>query len=391
MTTLSPVASLVDAARALQPRILELREEIDRGRTLPPALVEEFRRAGLWRMTTPAGLGGHELALPEFMRVIEEVSTADGSAGWTLMIGASTGTLLAALPERVARELMDGDGDVIGAGSLVPRGKAVAVEGGYRVSGRWPFTSGCRHAAFFMNGCVVFDGETPRMGPGGVPVAVLALLPAADCQVLDNWHVSGLRGTGSNDTAVQDYFVPAERTGPLFVAVEPQHPGTLYRFPMISFLAVEVAPVALGIARSAIDAVVELAGAKTPTGQTSLLRERSATQAAVARAEALVRAGRAFLYGTVQEAWEAVGAGAELSLAQRALLRLAATYAVRAAAEAVDLMYETGGATSIYETSPLERAFRDVHALTQHIIVQPPTFELAGKVFLGMELGPALL
>jgi alkylation response protein AidB-like acyl-CoA dehydrogenase len=326
------------------------------------------------------------------MRVIEEISRADGSAGWTLMIGASTGMILASLPEHVSRELMNGDPDTIGAGSLAPAGKAVPVEGGYRVSGRWPFTSGCRHAKFYINGCIVFDGERPRMSANGLPVALLAVLPAADCKILDNWYVSGLRGTGSNDTAVQDYFVPEERTALWFnQQSQPRRTETLYRFPPIAFLAVEVAPVALGIARAAIETLVELASAKTPTGAMSLLRERSAVQTDVAKAEALVRSARAFLYDTVQEAWDLVDAGTELSLEQRALLRLAATNAVRASAEAVDLMYEAGGATSIYQRSLLERCFRDVHALTQHIIIQPPTYEMAGKVFLGVDLGPALL
>ncbi len=388
MTTTA--ADLLQAARELAPRVRELAEESERERAMASALVEALRGAGLWDATKPAALGGPELELPAFLRLIEELSRADGSTGWTFMIGATTGYLLAYFPERTVRELYRTYPDLISGGSIVPRGRAVRVDGGYRVSGRFPFGSGIRHTQIMGCGCLVFDGETPRMGPLGMPEAIMALIPTADYQILDSWHVSGLRGTGSADFAIADAFVPDQRCMPSFTG-RAQRPEALYQFPLISFLAAEVAPVGLGIARHAIDTLVELAQAKTPTGQISLLRERAAVQADVARAEALLRSAGAFLYDTAEQAWTKTCAGEPLDEYDRALVRLAATTAVTQSAQAVDLMYNAGGATSIYETSALERCFRDVHALTQHVAVQQSSLETVGKVLLGMDLGMALL
>ncbi|HLZ69944.1 MAG TPA: acyl-CoA dehydrogenase family protein [Dehalococcoidia bacterium] len=389
MTT-TTATDLLRAARELAPRVRELAEASEQERDMTPALVEALRAPGLWDATKPAALGGPELELPDFLRIIEELSRADGSTGWTYMIGATTGYLSAFFPEQTTRDLYARYPDLIAGGSIVPRGKAVRVEGGYRISGRFPFGSGIRHTQLMGCGCVVFDGEAPRLGPLGLPEAIMALLPTADYQILDTWHVSGLRGTGSTDFAIADAFVPEEYCMQAFVG-RPQRPEALYQYPLISFLAAEVAPVGLGIARHAIEALGELAQAKTPTGQTSLLRERAAVQADLARAEALVRSARAFLYETAEETWAMTCAGEMLDERVRALVRLAATTAVLQSAQAVDLLYNAGGATSIYESSPLERCFRDVHALTQHVIVQQPTLETVGKVLLGVELGPALL
>jgi len=208
--------------------------------------------------------------------------------------------------------------------------------------------------------------------------------------VIDTWHVSGLRGTGSHDMAVEDLAVPAERTGSV-ISQQPLAAGPLYRFPVFGLLALTIAGVALGIGRAAIDDLVELAGAKTPTASRRSLAERASTQADIARAEAGLRSARAFLYESVAEAWEAATGGDTVPVDRRAELRLASTHATAAARAAVDIAYDLGGGTSIYETSPLQRRFRDVHAATQHMLVGTATWELTGRLLLGLPTDTAQL
>jgi indole-3-acetate monooxygenase len=201
--------------------------------------------------------------------------------------------------------------------------------------------------------------------------------------------VSGLRGTGSHDFTVTDRFVPAEYT--IGLLEPPLHPGDLYRFPLFGMLALAVAAAITGMARGAIDALVALATTKVPTGSRRVLRERVYAQLQVAQAEALLRSARAFVYDAVDEVWSAILAGDPVSLEQRARLRLAACHAATSGAQVVDLMYNTGGASSIYDGSPLQRFFRDAHAATQHTMVSPAWLETAGRLFLGLESETSLL
>jgi alkylation response protein AidB-like acyl-CoA dehydrogenase len=392
-TTRKSAGDLLAAAKELAPRIRELADEGERLGDMPPAFVEAIRAAGLWDDVRPAGLGGHEIDLAGHLRIVEEIARADGSAGWNFFVGATAGFYLGLSPEPVAREIYARYPNLIAGGSAAPQGRAVPVDGGYRISGRFTFGSGIRQADLMGCGCIVFDGDKPRIGPNGAPEMLMALVPTVACEILDTWHVSGLRSTGSADFVVSECIVPAEWCWPGFflVGAAPHTAGPLYRCPVPSFAAVGIGAVGLGIAHHAIEALVELAAEKRPAGQTSLLRDLSRVQAEVARAEGLYRGGRALLYQTAGTAWEALVAGDELSPAERGGIRLAATMAVQQAAQAVDLMHNAGGTTSIYESYPLERCFRDIHALTQHAMVNPATLELAGKVLLGVEPGAAPL
>ncbi len=377
---------LLDAARALAPLIRAHADETERDRCLAQPVVEALRAAGLYSLYTPRSLGGPEVPIATALRVVEELARADGATGWNVMLTCDAGVLSGFVAEDAARAIFAASPTPIVAGALNPLGRLRRVEGGYLVNGRWPFGSGCQQADWFAGNGVLLDDEGMVRRPDGVPETRLAWMSAADVKILDTWRTAGLRGTGSHDWTVRDLFVPEGRA----LRLDPERPfepGALYAFPLFCTLAVSKAAVALGIARHAIDALVELAQAKTPTGQTSLLRERATVQADVARAEALVRSARAFLYQTVDEVWADVAAGRRATPEQRALLRLAAVDGVQQAAQAVDLMYNAGGATSIYETSPLERCFRDVHTLTAHIIVQTPVYELAGRVLLGLPPG----
>lgn len=378
-----------EAARALAAGIRAQAEQIEQERRLPAPVVRALAAAGLFRMCVPRAFGGGEVDAAGMIRAIEAIAQADGSAGWCVMIGATSGVVSAYLPDDAAREIYPSPEAVIG-GVYAPHGTAVACDGGYQVSGRWPFASGCEHCTWLLGGCIVLADGAPRLLPNGIPDTRLMLFPATDVRVIDTWDVSGLRGTGSHDIAVSELFVPAQRSASL-ITDPPRQSGPLYAFPVFGLLALGIAGVALGIARSAIDTLSELAAAKTPTGSRRRLAERAVIQMQVAEAEARLRGARAFLFEAVDEAWRAALAQGAISTRQRAVLRLAATHATTSSAKVVDLMYNAGGATSVYAKSPLQRYFRDIHVVTQHMMVAPPTYELTGRVFLGIDTDVSML
>jgi indole-3-acetate monooxygenase len=381
VTTAPP--DLLAAAKSFAPQIEACREQSERDRSLPPELVRAMAEAGLFRTWVPRALGGWEADLATNMRLIEEVSKYDGAAGWTAMIFSTGGMFSAYLPLAGAKEIY-GDPNVTAAGAIAPKGRAVAEKGGFRLTGRWPLASGCLHSGWIAGGSLPFDGDAPRLGEGGIPDLHILFVPARDCEIIDTWYSAGLRGTGSHDFAVHEVFVPEDHAFSLLQG-RPQHDGTLYRASIPTLFSPAVCAVSLGIARAAIDAFVELAaGGKTPTFSRSMLRDRGTVQAQVAQAEALLRSARAFLFETIDSVWETMQAGDKLSDEQEALMRLAATHTAGACAQAVDMMYTLGGATSVYATSKLERCFRDVHVITQHIGVSPSWYERTGQHFLGM-------
>jgi alkylation response protein AidB-like acyl-CoA dehydrogenase len=258
----------------------------------------------------------------------------------------------------------------------------VREDAAYRVTGRWRFASGCQHCDWLMGGCIVQDGGSPH--------ARMVFFPVRDAEIIDTWTVSGLRGTGSHDMAVRDLRVPVARSVSI-TDDRPVAPGPLYAFPIFGLLAVGIAAVAVGIARGALDEIEHLATAKTPTGGRRLLAERPTVQAQIAEAEATAGAARAFLSEVVDEAWHAARAAGAIPVPVRARVRLAATHATAAAARAVDVAYTAGGGTAVYAESPLQRAFRDIHVVTQHMMVAPATWELAGRVLLGLETDTTML
>jgi alkylation response protein AidB-like acyl-CoA dehydrogenase len=319
----------------------------------------------------------------ELLEAVEALATGDGAAGWCVAVCATAG-MLGAYLEPDEAELVYGDASGVVGGVFAPSGRAQADGDRLTVTGRWRFSSNVDNCNWVMGGCVVHDGDAPRMLDGGRPDIRLVLMPAADVEIIDTWSVSGLRATGSHDIAVEGLELPASRSASL-LSDRPREPGPLYAFPPFGLLAASISAVALGIARGALDDLGELAGTKTPTLSTRKLAERAATQAGVARAEAGVRAARALLSAATAEAWDAARAGGEIPLDLRAGLRLAATNAVEAAADAVDAAYSLAGGSAIYETSPLQRRFRDVHAATQHMLVAPATWELTGRSLLGLD------
>src|SRR5579863_8487889 len=366
-------ADLTAAARELTPLIREHADETERGRRLAAPVVDALRAAGLFSMGMPASLGGGETPLASALRAIEQVAYADGASGWNVMIAFDAGMWAGFTHTAEARALIASIDRAILAGTVNPPGRISRSAGGYRLSGRWRFASGCQQADAFIIAALLYEADQPAIGSNGTPIMLQITLPAAKVTILDTWYVGGLRGTGSHDIAVEDLFVADGLVQQLSFDA-PADPGPLYAVPLAAVFAVAKAAVALGIARHAIDALKELALMKNPAGQTTVLRERPAVQASLARAEANVRAARAFLNETVDEAWNTVGAGNPITAEQRAWLRLAAVDGVQRSIRAVDLMYEAGGGSAIYETSPLERCFRDVHAVPAHIVVQPSVY-----------------
>jgi indole-3-acetate monooxygenase len=373
----------------LAPAIRDALEDMDRERHLPTRLAQAMAEAGIFRLGIPKQLGGDEADPATLVRTIEELSTIDGSVGWCAMISALYGVFGGCLQADAAREIYGSDPNVITAGTFRPSGEAVSADGGYRVTGRWPFASHCQNASWLVGGARIFDGGQPRLGSDGSAAWRLFFFPAADCLIIDTWQAAGLRGTGSHDFTVADLLVPASRS--ISFREPAVEPGPLYALPLIAFFATGIAAVPLGIARHAIEILEELAGAKKPTWSQNLLREQPLAQAQVGQAHALVRAGRALIYDTLDEAWRTVSAGGRLSLEQRSWLWLAATQASVMASQAVDLMFTAGGATSVYASAGLERCLRDIRTASQHITIISNNYRTVGQALLGLDVSSTQL
>jgi alkylation response protein AidB-like acyl-CoA dehydrogenase len=379
MAAPSPVAF----AREIAPAIRARSVEIERVRRLPADLCATMAEGGLFRISLPRSLGGFEVEAATMLETIEEVGKADGSAAWCVMVASTSALVAAYLEEEAAAAVFGDDPLIITGGVFAPRGAAATIEGGYRVSGRWPFASGCQNCCWLMGGSLISAEGKP-------PEARLMLFPASKATIHDTWFTSGLCGTGSHDIEVQDLLVPrAFSVAPATEVARLKSP--LYAFPFFGLLALGIAAVTLGIARAAADEFARLAGEKTPFGAKKPLSARPAVQTQLAEIEALIRSARAFFYETVGAASRSAAATGEVPLKQRAELRLAACHATTSAARAVDIAYGGVGATSIYSASPLQRHFRDVHVATQHVMVSPTLQELAGRVLAGAPVDTSLL
>jgi alkylation response protein AidB-like acyl-CoA dehydrogenase len=374
---------VVAAARQLASRIHASRDELESVRRVPPALAQALAEAGLFQLHLPRSMGGPELPPLTAFRVIEELSRVDGSVGWCAMIATATSLFVGRLRAEVGRELFGQPPDVRIAGSLRPEGQAHQVNGGYRIRGRWDFASGIDHARWLLCTCTVMDEDGPRLTPAGTPEIRHLLVPAGAATVEDTWSVVGMCGTGSHDFIVDDVFVPTPHT---FSFTEPSgEPGPLYQPRMLLVVAwTSTAANALGIARGAVDAFIELATYRSSTSSTALLRDRPFVQTRVAEAEAILNAARAYVFDAVGRAWEAVCAGEPDPSREIAQARLAVTHGMHEAVRSVDLVFHAAGTNALYRKFPLERYFRDVHAAVQHAAGLPTHYESAGKVLLGL-------
>jgi alkylation response protein AidB-like acyl-CoA dehydrogenase len=376
----------VARASALAPGIEADAEEIERERRLPRALVSRLVDAGLFRMLLPASLGGGEVDPATFVSVIEEIAKADASTAWCLCQASGCSMSAAYLPPAAAWEVFGSDPGAILAWGPGPDARAVAADGGYRVSGTWSFASGCRHATWLGGYCPIRepDGTPRRRAAGGVEGRTM-LFPAAEATFVDTWHVGGLRGTASDTFTVSDLFVPRERAILRDDPAERQEVGPLYCFPIGSLYASGFSGVALGVARRTLDALVDLAYDKTPRGMKQTLRHDAVVQSHVAQGEAQLASARLFLLESLDEIWRAVRETGGITLAQRMRIRLAATYGIQQAKQVVDAAHQAAGGTAIFSSGPFDRRFRDIHAVTQQVQGRLAHFENVGRFLLGLE------
>ena len=379
----------LETARKLVPMIRAAADEIEAARELPRPLFEALADAGMFHLAVPRAIGGAEIDLPTYVQVIEEIGKADASTGWIVNQGAIFATYAARMPHHVARAIWIDTPRSVVANTPAPTAQAVVVPGGYRVTGRQGFSTGCRHATWIAPHAQIVETGQVRL-ENGQPETRYMFVPVAEVELLDTWNVRGMRGTGTHHFAVHDVFVPAERT--VLSATAPlRETGALYKIPRTLCFASGDAAVALGMARTCLETFFELAGSKTPRAMPALLRDQSMVQVQVGQAEAALRSGRAFLMETVRDLWATVTSNGTPTLDQRATLRLATTHGIRLAAQVIDTVYNAAGATAAYEGHPLQRHFQDIHVITQHLQGRLAHYELVGRHWLGLPVDEARL
>ncbi len=387
---------LVEAARALTPTLRARAAEIEQAGRVPGEIAAELAERGFFRMLVPRSLGGGEVPPQVFIAALSELARGDAATAWCVMTGSTTGLASAYVSEAGGQALWAEQPNAIMAGVFAPMGRATPVSGGYRLSGRWSFASGCDNASWCMLGAVVDAAEQPATKPAeqaaSKPTLRSLFVPMSQARIINTWSVSGMRGTGSHDVAVDDVFVPHAHSAEL-------NPGSatvtapLYRFPLFGLLAHGVSAVAIGVAEAARDAFIEVATRAPKPGRQHRLADRELAQAGLGAADANTAAARALVHHTIAELWAAAhqrdGFGS-FDADERARLRLAATKATELAADAVSSLYRLAGSSAIHQSSPLQRHLRDVYVITQHLMVQPALYKSIGKVALGFGAPPDL-
>ncbi len=380
--------TFLHAVSIVEPLIRAHADEAERNRHLSQPVVTALKKAGLFRLYIPKALGGFEVPPPVLYRVIEEIARIDGSTGWCTFIGAVIGVFGAFLPDAVAEQVFGADPEVILGGALFPPGTASVCDGGYEVSGRWSYASGCHHCSWLVGGCTVLEHGQRRLA-GAAPELRVVYVPREKATIVEeSWQVSGLAGTGSNDFMLENVFVPEDYSHPLGSSTPrgKHFQGPLYTtYPLLSAFGFPMGAVALGIAQGALDAVTTLAQTKKPGGQADMLRDRAVFHFQLADAVALVESARAWLRSSVETAWAVALTGRPATREERGHLTLAAANATRSAATATDIAYTAAGGTANYLRSPLQRSLRDIHALTQHTQTSPQQWQRGGRLLLGLD------
>ena len=380
----------LDAARALAPLIAREAGRMHAERELTPEIADALADARLFHMFVPRSLGGRELPQPEYLPVVEALGYADASTGWCVNQGAVFMTTSAFIDRGAAKRIWDSSRTVIANGPS-PTAKAIRVPDGYRVTGRWNFSSGFPHATWLAGLSVLHDERGERVrGPGGGIVVRHMIFPKSAATMHDTWNTRGLRATGSYDFAVTDLFVPEEYSVWTYGDTV-KEPGPLYAYSMVLLFACGFASVALGVARAGLDAFIDFAGGKLPRGDRSRLADKQVVQSQVGAAEMKWRSGRYGLHGAVREVWERVRATGRFEIGDRVALRGAATHAIHLAKEAIDIAYEACGSDAIFEHHPIQQRFQDIHAITQHLQGRRAHYETIGQFALGLDPDPQWL
>lgn len=381
-TPLGPPIEPFTRARDLAAAIEGAADAIEATRRLPSALLDALHEARLFRMLLPRSVGGDEVEPGVYVRAVEELARADGSVGWCVSIANSTGLIAAYMDLAAAREIW-GDARATVAWGPPNESRAIAVPGGYRITGRWDFASGCRHASWIgAHGAVLEPDGSLRRNSAGRPTVRSWLFPVAAATLIDTWNTIGLRGTASDSYAVSDLFVAEGFSSTREDPAARRERGPLYAIPQQTMYSVGIASVALGIARGMLEAFIEMACTKTPRGMTRLA-DNAVVQSEVARAEARLGAARAYLLYTVGAIYAGADDIAPIDVPERARIRLAAAHAIGNAVAVADYTYKAAGVDAIFPGSPFERRFRDIHTLSQQIQSREVHFETCGQVLLG--------
>jgi 3-hydroxy-9,10-secoandrosta-1,3,5(10)-triene-9,17-dione monooxygenase len=378
-------SELSQRAEALVPVLRERAAQAEELRRLPDETIEDLHRSGLFRILQPKRVGGSELPFRAIVELVATISRGDASTGWVLANLAAHHWLLGMWPQRAQDEIWGESPDnLIGSALIFPRGRARPVPGGYRLSGRWPFSSGVDAATWSLIGAIVHDEEAAATEPR------IFVLPASDFTIIDTWHVIGLSGTGSKDVAVEDVFVPEYRSVAVKQITGGPNPGStvnpsvLYQLPAISLFAFCIAGVSLGIAQGAIEYFVETMRSRTSYYTGRNLADFVTVQVHLAEAAAIADAVRAVLLGDCDEATRLVGEGEIPSLDHRARYRRDGAYAATLCTKAVDVLFQATGGGAIYARNPLQRAFRDVHAANAHYVLN---WDINGTMYGRVALG----
>ena len=378
--------AVIARAEAVRPAVGLASDEIESTRRLAPAVLDKLHKAGLFRLLLPRSSNGIETDPVTFFHVIETIARADGSTAWCLSQAGGCAMSAAYLDLPVAHAIFGNDPRAVLAWGPGPGVKAIEAEGGYKVTGVWSFASGGRHATWLGAHCPIYmtDGS-PRREASGEQQERTMLVRTEDVEWTDIWNTVGLRGTASDQFALNDFFVRSDHSITRDFNKECRESGPLYRMGSGTCYQVGFAGVACGIARSALDGFVDVARNKVPRGAKNPLRENAVVQSNLAQAEVNLRAARGFVLQSMADTWKELCAGATITVAQRITIRLAATNAIHKAREAVDFAYNAAGATAIFENHPLERRFRDIHTVTQQLQGQLRHFETVGAWMMGVD------
>lgn len=382
-------SALLESAVALSLEFRERSREIEAARRVPPDISRQMAEAGFYRMGAPRSVGGLETPPAVSSEVFETLAFGDASCAWVAFIGMTASTTLSAIPETAARELYE-DPETLVTGALAPTGRAEREEGGFRVSGRWQWGSGSQNADWILGGCMLTESGQPVLDEVGQPRSHMALMPAGEIVLEDTWHVAGLCGSGSVHYSADGVFVPDEHMiGYVPEGLPPKTP--LSAFPPFTLIALGIGAVCLGIARASIQELVELATTKSRFGSGKTIAEQQVSKMKLAQAEADLRSARQLYYATIEDAWTHAVSGKGVTIDQRRDLRLATANAAIRSVGVVGEMYDLGGGSSIYNTSRLQRQFRDINVAKAHIMVSPATFETIGALLFGLDPNVATL
>jgi indole-3-acetate monooxygenase len=390
MNAISDQVKILSLAQGLAPAIKSQADAMEAARRMPAAMARSLADIGVYRMLRPSNIGGLECSPAEFLQTIEALGEAEASAGWCAMIGATSGVYSAYLPKDIAREVYGEGNEILTGGVFAPMGQAVLEGDHFQVSGHWRWASGSQNCQWLNGGCTVLEGGELRKLANGTPEIRAMIFPAADAELIDTWHTMGLRGTGSGDMKVSNIRVPRQRSVSLLVD-KPQSDGALYVFPVFGLLALGIAAVASGNARSALNEFRDFAGGARTAGARKVLADRAPVQQSYAQMDARLRSARAFLFDEVAQAWESAQGERRIALETRGKLRLAATHMTRTAAEVCREAQDLCGGAAVFTENIMQRKLRDAQTMTAHMMIAPASFELAGRVLLGLPTDDTLV